>query len=250
MWQAENLALVALTFLVAGFVKGIVGLGLPTISVGVMTATIGLQPALALVVAPAIATNLWQGLSGGHFRELLRRHWPFFLAATLCTWIGVAIVVWAASPLLPLVLATSLILHSSLSLMKVRLPMPSGGGHALGVVMGGATGVLMGMTGSGSVPSVYYLDTLGLDRNRFVQAMGILFVLLTAALGASLAERSAFDPHMIWLSIGALLPTFFGVYAGQRLRRRMSETAFRKTLYLSLMALGVVIIVRTLMRIL
>ena len=92
------LALVAGTFLIAGFVKGVVGMGFPTISVGVMTAAIGLQPALTLAVIPAIATNVWQALSGGHLGELLRRFWLFFLFAIVFTWVGVAIVVQFAHP--------------------------------------------------------------------------------------------------------------------------------------------------------
>ena len=121
------IALVAATFLVAGFVKGVVGMGFPTISVGVMTAAIGLQPALTLAVIPAIATNVWQALSGGHLSELLRRFWLFFLFAIVFTWVGVAIVVQFAHPLLPLVLAVSLIAHSGLSLAKIKPTIPATG---------------------------------------------------------------------------------------------------------------------------
>ncbi|MCB1479404.1 MAG: sulfite exporter TauE/SafE family protein [Tepidamorphaceae bacterium] len=239
------LALVAGTFLIAGFVKGVVGMGFPTISVGVMTAAIGLQPALTLAVIPAIATNVWQALSGGHLGELLRRFWLFFLSAVAFTWVGVAIVVQFAHPLLPLVLAVSLILHSGLSLAKIKPTIPAAGETWLSPALGAITGVLMGLTGSGTVPSVYYFDALGLDRYRLVQTLGILFLTLTIALGVSLAGQKAYDMHMLTLSIAGLVPTTIGLYAGQHLRHRMSETAFRRTLYVALMVLGVVIIFRT-----
>lgn len=240
------IALVAATFLVAGFVKGVVGMGFPTISVGVMTAAIGLQPALTLAVIPAIATNVWQALSGGHLSELLRRFWLFFLSAVLFTWVGVAIVVQFAHPLLPLVLAVSLIAHSGLSLAKIKPTIPATGETWLSPALGAVTGVIMGLTGSGTVPSVYYFDALGLDRHRLVQTMGILFLTLTIALGVSLAGQKAYDMHMLALSITGLVPTAIGLYAGQHLRHRMSETVFRRTLYVALMALGLVIIFRTL----
>ena len=60
--------LIAVTFLLAGGVKGVIGLGLPTISLGLLAATLDLPSAMALVIIPAFVTNIWQGTSGGHGR--------------------------------------------------------------------------------------------------------------------------------------------------------------------------------------
>ncbi len=63
MWTPETLAVVATAFLLAGFVKGVVGLGLPTVALALLTATLGLREAVALMLVPSFATNLWQGLA-------------------------------------------------------------------------------------------------------------------------------------------------------------------------------------------
>ena len=73
MWSAETVAVAALTFFVAGFVKGVIGLGLPTISLAALTATLGLHPAMVLVLAPSLATNLLQATSGGQGKAVVRR---------------------------------------------------------------------------------------------------------------------------------------------------------------------------------
>jgi len=73
MWSAEHLLLIAAVFVLAGFVKGIIGLGLPTISLALMAALLGLKDAIALMLIPAIATNVWQGLAGPHLKSILRR---------------------------------------------------------------------------------------------------------------------------------------------------------------------------------
>ncbi|MFN0263896.1 TSUP family transporter [Tepidamorphus sp. 3E244] len=245
-FPATTLALVAITFLVAGFVKGVVGVGFPTIAVGVMTAVIGLQPALTLAVIPAVTSNVFQALSGDHLRELFARFWKFFLAAVIFTWVGVLIVVKTSHPLLPLVLAASLIVQSAFSLANYRPVIPARRETLLSPLLGAATGVIMGLTGSGSIPSVYYFDALGLDRNRLVQTMGMLFLTLTLALGISLFERAAYDGHMFAISLAGIVPTVIGLFAGQRLRHKMPETMFRKALYLALMGLGFVIVFRTL----
>ena len=88
MTEANTLILVGLTFLLAGSIKGVIGLGLPTVSLSVLTATLGLHPAMALLIIPSFVTNFWQGVGGGHAREILGRIWPLLVFATVTVWIG------------------------------------------------------------------------------------------------------------------------------------------------------------------
>lgn len=50
--------LIALTFLLAGFVKGVVGLGLPTVSVGLLGLAMPPMQAAALLIVPSMVTNV------------------------------------------------------------------------------------------------------------------------------------------------------------------------------------------------
>ena len=50
-------AVIVGSFLLAGFVKGIVGLGLPTISLALLTVLLDLPTAMALLVVPAFCTK-------------------------------------------------------------------------------------------------------------------------------------------------------------------------------------------------
>lgn len=86
--DVPTLTLIAAVFLLAGFIKGVIGLGLPTVSLGLLTAVIGLQPAMVLLIVPSFITNVWQALAGGHARAVLLRIWPFLLAAPATIWIG------------------------------------------------------------------------------------------------------------------------------------------------------------------
>ena len=45
------IAVIAGTFLFAGAVKGVIGLGLPTVSLGLLTAALDLRTAMALLIA-------------------------------------------------------------------------------------------------------------------------------------------------------------------------------------------------------
>jgi uncharacterized membrane protein YfcA len=67
------LLLIAATFLLAGFVKGVIGLGLPTVSMGLLAVTMQPSHALAIVIVPAVVTNIWQTFVGSYLRDIVRR---------------------------------------------------------------------------------------------------------------------------------------------------------------------------------
>jgi hypothetical protein len=87
--------LVIATFLLAGMIKGVIGLGLPTIAMGLLGLAMAPSQAAALLIIPATLTNVWQLAFGGHLRGLLNRMWPMLLTIFIGTgagtlWIGMA----------------------------------------------------------------------------------------------------------------------------------------------------------------
>jgi uncharacterized membrane protein YfcA len=246
----ETGVLIAAVFVLAGFVKGVVGVGMPTVAVGLLTASIGLQPALALMAVPTIVTNIWQGLFGPYLNVLLRRLWSYFITATLCTCIGVVLLVWLDHPLLPLILAASLILYGSAALMKFRMTTRTDQEAWMSPTLGLLNGLLMGLTGSGTVPGVFYFDSLRLTRDEMVQAMGLLFLAISTALAVTLALVSSgsgtIDTRYLLLSVLCVLPALIGIRIGTTIRHRLSEARFRQVLYLAFVAMGIVIALRTL----
>ncbi|MCY3754925.1 MAG: TSUP family transporter, partial [Alphaproteobacteria bacterium] len=105
----EMLALVAVAFLIAAFVKGATGLGFSTCALPLLALSIGIREALPLVLAPSIASNLLVMRGAGHFRETVRRFWPLCLAVLPGIALGVMLLVWvdplAAGAVLGAVLA-------------------------------------------------------------------------------------------------------------------------------------------------
>lgn len=244
MWSYDTLALVGLTFLLAGLVKGVIGLGVPTVSLALLAATLGLQPAMALLLFPAFVTNLWQGLVGGHLRPLLRRLWTLLLAVCLATWLGVWLLSALEASLLSALLGALLCLYAALSLVRPQVRQPGRHETWLSPLVGGVNGLLTGMTGSFVVPGVLYLQALGLARDALIQAMGLLFTVSTLALGLSLGDRQLLSSDLALLSAAAVAPALLGMLLGQRVRQRLSETVFRKVFFAALLLLGAYIVVR------
>lgn len=239
MWTPDVLVLATAVFLLAGFVKGVVGLGLPTVALALLTATLGLQEAMALMLVPSFATNLWQGVAGGALQVLVRRLWPLLVAVCIGTWFGAGVLVRADPALLSGALGALLCLYSGVSLATPQQAVPARWERWLSPVVGAVNGVLTGMTGSFVVPGVLYLQALGLGRDKLVQAMGILFTVSTLALAAALLGSDLLGPGLGGLSVAALVPAFVGMALGRRLRERLPAARFRPIFFSALLALGI-----------
>ena len=129
MWTLEALATICGTFLLAGFVKGVIGLGLPAVSLALLTAAFGLAPAMALMLVPSFVTNIWQGLVGGHLRPLLARLWSLLALAAATTWLGAKVLAGTDATALAALLGLLLALYALSNLLRWSLPPP---GHREG----------------------------------------------------------------------------------------------------------------------
>ncbi len=235
---------IAATFLLAGSVKGVIGLGLPTVSLGLLAATLDLTTAMALLLIPSFVTNLWQAVIGGNSRNILKRIWPFLCLATVTIWIG-STALNTVNPLyLSILLGILLLTYSLLNLLGFRLSISSQHEKWSGLVLGTANGILTGMTGSFVVPGVMYLQAISLPRDMLVQAMGMLFTLSTIGLALALQKSNLLTSELTIISAFAVVPAIIGMVIGQRVRKSLSETKFRITFFISIFVLGAFIIAK------
>lgn len=235
------------TFLLAGAVKGVIGLGLPTVTLGLLTAVLDLTTAMALLIVPSFVTNLWQAAVGGHGVAVLRRIWPFLAMATATVWLGAAALSRVELEILSALLGLLLVLYAASGLAGFRLAIPARHEGWSGMLLGAANGALTGMTGSFVVPGTIYLQALGLPRDALIQAMGMLFTASTVALALALQGNGLLGAEQAVVSAAALLPAVIGMVAGQRVRRRLSETLFRRVFFAGILALGGYILATALM---
>ncbi|MBT2771278.1 sulfite exporter TauE/SafE family protein [Halomonas sp. ISL-60] len=243
MVDFASLLAVAGTFLIAGSVKGVIGLGLPPVSLALLTVALDLPTAMALMLIPSFVTNLWQSMVGGNARAILVRLWPFLAMASLTVWVGAAALTRVNLTYLTALLGSLLIIYAVVSLAGIKMVVPSRHEVWAGPLIGSANGVLTGMTGSFAVPGVMFLQAIGLPKNMLIQAMGMLFMVSTVALAAALQQANFLSLQYGAISAAAVLPALAGMMIGQRIRARLSEQVFRKVFFISLLMLGTYIIV-------
>lgn len=242
MYDPHELAVIGAVFLLAGTIKGVVGLGLPSVSVALLTATLGLANGLALIVIPTFVTNVWQAAYSENLAAAIKRHWLFLASAVAMVVPGAAVLTFVRLELLSALLGVVLIVYALATLARFRIHIPPAHEGWAGAVSGAATGLITGMTGSSIVPGVFYLQALGLRRAELVPAMGILFGACAFMLAISLGRIGIVTGETLIVSAAALIPALAGMEIGQRLGKMLSEEVFRRALLCALFLLGVYII--------
>jgi len=232
------LILGAVAFALAGFVKGVIGLGLPTVVIGLLSLVMSPAQAAALLVVPVLVTNTWQMFAGSGFVPLLRRLWPMLLGVCVGTWAGSGLISTSANGAPAIVLGVALMLYAGVSLASVQFHVPPRAEIWLSPIIGAVTGVVTAATGVFVMPGVPYVQALALDKEDLVQALGISFTVSTVALAVALASVGIFRASVAGMSLIALAPALLGMMVGQWVRQRVRPEVFRLCFFLGLLALG------------
>lgn len=226
----------AAVFFAAGLVKGISGMGLPTVAMSLLGLLMPTAAAAALTTLPALATNAAQCL-GPHGRLLLRLLWPAWLGLALATLLAPGLDDAALAQAAPRLLGTVLLAYGAWGLWRPQLPALHSHRRAIGALAGVATGCVTAATGVFVLPLVPYLQMLRLERAALVQALGLSFTVATLALALRL--------HAGGLSVAAqaatplaLAAAFGGLAAGRLVRDRLSGPAFQRALSMVFIGLG------------
>jgi len=233
----EKIAVVASILTLAGIVKGVFGVGLPAVSMGLLALLMPPVEAAALLVVPALLTNVWQFATVPRVGQTAKRFAPMALMLAFGTAVGIAFLT-TSSPWVPFALGVVLVLYACVGLFVAPLRVSSKSERRLSPVVGALTGMLNGATGVAAVPFVPYLNSLGLPRDTLIQAMGLMFCVCTLSLTTGLALTGNFHLQSLGASALALVPALAGMNVGRFIRNRVHADAFRRWFLIGLLMLG------------
>ena len=241
------LAVTAGAFLLAGFVKGVIGLGLPTVAIGLLGLMMTPAQAAAIMVAPALITNVWQAMVGKDLLPLVKRIWPMLAGICIGTFIAAKWLPGANSGQATIWLGFALVFYAGLGLIKIDFRVSPRAERWLSLPIGALTGAITAATGVYVLPGTPYLHALKLDRHQLVQMLGISFTVSTLALGVALMHAGEIGMSLAVPVVVAIVTSLLGMWLGQLVRGRVRETTFRLWFFLGLLALGVHLALRGLL---
>ena len=233
------LFLIAAVFLLAGFVKGVLGLGLPTVSMGLLVVAMQPNRALAIVIAPAIITNIWQTFGGPYLRDIVRRLWPLMLCTVIGSLMSAGAMNGPYARYGTVALGLLLVIYAVIGLTQFRLHLERRNEAWIGGIIGLVTGVISAFTGVQVIPSVPFIQAIGMEKDELVQALGVFFTVATLALSVNVSASGLFTPATAIPGVVALTCSFAGMFVGQKLRARMRTQTFRHWFLIGMILLGV-----------
>ena len=232
------LLFVAAAFLLAGFIKGVVGLGLPTVSMGLLAVTMPPAQALAIVIVPAIVTNIWQTFVGPYLRDIVKRLWPLMAGTVVGIWLNSGMLTGPYARYGTVVLGVLLVIYAIVGLKKFNFRIAPRDEKWIGGIVGVLTGMISAATGVQVIPSMPYMQSIGMEKDELVQALGVFFTVATVALAFNLTKSGLMTAATALPGAVAMVCAFTGMFVGQGLRTRMQPEAFRRWFLIAMILLG------------
>lgn len=225
--------------LLAGVVKGILGIGVPVVSVSLLSLVVDVPVAVALLPVPILLSNLWQSFSSGWIRRTFARFTPMILALVAGTFVGARLLVAMDQRVLLGIVGAAVLAFALSAHFPRRLHVAPRTERWLGAPIGFTGGVLGGMTTFFGPPIVMFLFALRLEKDEFVGTVSTIYLCAAIPLAAALGMFDFMGPDEYLWSTAAAAPLFLGVLVGQWLRTRISQPVFRRGLLLMLLVVGV-----------
>jgi uncharacterized membrane protein YfcA len=232
------LLFIAAALLLAGFTKGVIGLGLPTVSIGLLAVTMQPSRAIAIVIVPAIVTNMWQTFAGPYLRDIIRRLWPLMAGTVIGIWLNAGMLTGPYARYGTIVLGVLLVIYAIMGLSKFSFSVARSNEKWIGGIVGLITGAVSAATGVQVIPSMPFMQAIGMEKDELVQALGVFFTVATLALAFNLTSAGLLGASTALPGAVAMASAFAGMFIGQAVRARMQPEAFRRWFLIAMILLG------------
>jgi uncharacterized protein len=233
---------IAGALLLAGFIKGALGMGLPTVSMGLLAVAMPPSRALAIVIVPAILTNIWQTFVGSHLLDIIKRLWPLMLGTVVGIWLNAGSLTGPYAHYVPIALGVLLVIYAITGLSRFGFRVARRNEKWVGGIVGVVTGLISAATGVQVIPSMPFMQAIGMEKDELVQALGVFFTVATLALAFNLSTAGLLSTATALPGAVAMVCSFAGVFIGQAVRSRMHPEAFRRWFLIAMIFLGLYLV--------
>src|SRR5436309_5391008 len=233
------LYVIAAVFLLAGLVKGVLGLGLPTVAMGLLAVSMPPAHAMAIVIVPAIVTNIWQTFVGPYLRDITRRLWPLMAGTAIGIWSSAGLMTGPYARYGTIVLGVLLVIYAIVGLSKFSFHVAPANEKWVGGIVGLITGVVSAATGVQVIPSMPFMQAIGMEKDELVQALGVFFTTATLGLTINLTASGLLTATTALPGAVAMACSFTGMFIGQAVRSWLQPETFRRWFLIAMILLGI-----------
>ena len=231
------------TYFLGGITQGILGVGLITVVISLLSFVIDVKETIALVIIPTIITSFFQMINGNNLKDIIKDTRYFLVFSTLIIVPGVFLLKVLESDLILIFIAILLFMNSSLSLSNRVVAIPNHQNSIIQVSAGSLNGFIIGLTSIYTMPFVFLLQSLKYNKEKTVQFMGLAFLLYSSMQFISFSYSKLISFNTIYPSLIVTLPVIIGFFLGKKIRSFISEKLFKKLFYLMLLLMSGIILI-------
>ncbi len=234
---------IILAYFIGGITQGILGVGLITVVISLLSFVIDVKETIALVIIPTIITGFFQMINGSNLKVIIKDTKYFLVFSTLIIVPGVFLLNVLDSDLILIFIAILLFMNSSLSLSNRVVAIPNHQNSIIQLLTGSLNGFIIGLTSIYTMPFVFLLQSLKYNKEKTVQFMGLAFLLYSSMQFISFSYIKLISINTIVPSLIVTFPVIIGFLLGKKIRSFISEKLFKKLFYLMLLLMSGIILI-------
>ena len=228
-----------------GIVKGSVGIGMSMFSVPLIAFILPPTKAMMLLCFPVIVTNFIQmdikrGISSFRF-------FPMFIALFLGILIGGKLILSLNLKTISIIIALTIIIFTSFNFLGLNLNwLKPKYEKIISIFIGFFSGILGGVSTFYAPPIITFLVSLNLAKENFIRTTATMYFLASIPLYSSLIYHGLGNFYDLLISLVVTPPALLGQYFGTKIRMRLSNEIFRKTILSILIIVGFSLLIKNL----
>lgn len=236
--HASIIAAVVCSLIVAGLLKGTIGVGMPVVALPLLSLFIDIKSAAMLLSMPLVFSNLPQALEGGKTGQCLMQLTPVLLGMIPGLFLGVRVLLALDANVARMIAGVVLIGVGGMTLLAPKLQLQPRLVLPAGIAFGFFGGILGGLAAMSGPLVFIFLLAKGLRGQAFTKEASLFLVISSAFLAVLLTASREFSWIDVSVSTAAMLPVAVGMYAGQHMRDKIAPETFRKLVLIAVIAAG------------
>ena len=232
-------------FFLGGLVKGTIGVGLPTVTLTLLSFFFDIKDSISFILIPVILTNLVQMLDGKELKSIFQQTKFFLVTSVVFVIPGFLVLRAINSNTILLILASLLVINSCLVLFNKIITIKRHTSFQTQFWIGALTGITTGVTSIYTMPFIFLIQSLKFNKEKLIQLMGLSFFLYSLTQFALFYSFSMINEKVLLFSSVACIPILIGVISGKYLRKVLSEQTFKQLFNYMLLISGIIIIIKS-----
>ncbi len=228
-----------------GIVKGSVGIGMSMFSVPLIAFILPPTKAMMFLCFPVIITNFIQmdikrGISSYRF-------FPMFITLFLGILIGGKLILSLNLKTISIIIALTIIIFTGLNFLGLNLNwLKPKYEKIISIFIGFFSGILGGVSTFYAPPIITFLVSLNLAKENFIRTTATMYFLASIPLYSSLIFHGLGNFYDLLVSLIITAPALLGQYLGTKIRMKLSNIIFRKTILMILIVIGFSLLIKNL----